>query len=146
MCPVCTVAVGFGLGLSRYLNIDDTISGIWIGALILSLSFWAAKFTQRYVSVRLRILTPLYFLFFLLTTFVPLLYYQIIGNPLNRIWGIDKLVFGVNIGFIVFPLSLFIHGALKYLHGRKSYIPFQKVIIPIVGLLIASVVMYRIVQ
>jgi len=40
VCPVCTVAVGAGLGFSRYLGIDDTISGIWIGGLMVSISFW----------------------------------------------------------------------------------------------------------
>ena len=33
VCPVCTVAVGAGLGLAEWLGIDDSISGLWIGAL-----------------------------------------------------------------------------------------------------------------
>jgi len=146
MCPLCTVAVGVGLGLSRWLKIDDAISGIWIGAFILSLSFMTAKLTKKYVSIRLRFLTALYFIFFLAGTFVPLEYYKITGNPLNQLWGIDKLILGVSIGFIVFPLSLFIHGLLKYQNHRKSYIPFQKVIIPIIGLSIGSIVMYTVVR
>ena len=32
ICPVCTVAVGAGIGLSRWLGIDDSITGLWIGA------------------------------------------------------------------------------------------------------------------
>ena len=40
VCPVCTVAVIGGLGLSRWLGIDDAITGIWIGGLIISLSLW----------------------------------------------------------------------------------------------------------
>lgn len=40
VCPVCTVAVGAGVGFSRYLGIDDTIAGLWIGALIVSVSMW----------------------------------------------------------------------------------------------------------
>ncbi|MCJ7826218.1 hypothetical protein MUP56_01210 [Patescibacteria group bacterium] len=138
MCPVCTVAIGVGLGLSRWLKIDDAISGLWIGAFILSLSFMMAKLTKKFVSIRLRFLTVLYFIFFLAGTFVPLEYYKITGNPLNQLWGIDKLILGVSIGFIVFPLSLLIHGLLKYQNHRKSYIPFQKVLIPVVGLSLAS--------
>jgi len=146
MCPVCTVAVGFGLGLSRWLKIDDAVSGIWIGAFIISFSFMMAKWTKKYVSIRLRFLTVLYFIIFLAGTFIPLEYYKIIGNPLNQLWGIDKLIFGVSIGFIVFSLSLLSHGLLKYQHGRKSYFPFQKVIIPIIGLSIASIVIYSVVR
>jgi hypothetical protein len=146
MCPVCTVAVGVGLGLSRWLKIDDAISGIWIGAFILSLSFMVAKWTKKYISLRLRYLTVLYFIFFLVTTFVPLDYYKITGNPQNQLWGIDKLILGISIGFIVFSLSLLTHGLLKYQNHRKSHIPFQKVIIPIIGLSIASIVMYAVVR
>lgn len=36
-CPVCTVAIGVGVGLCRYLGIDDLITGLWIGALLLAL-------------------------------------------------------------------------------------------------------------
>ncbi len=31
ICPICTIAVGAGVGFSRYLGIDDTIAGLWIG-------------------------------------------------------------------------------------------------------------------
>jgi hypothetical protein len=40
VCPVCTVAVGAGLGLAQWLGIDDVLSGVWIGGLIVSLAFW----------------------------------------------------------------------------------------------------------
>jgi hypothetical protein len=39
VCPVCTIAVAGGVGLCRYLGIDDLISGAWIGALLFSLFF-----------------------------------------------------------------------------------------------------------
>src|SRR3989304_8183686 len=40
VCPVCTIAVGAGLGISRALGIDDAVTSVWIGGLILSMSFW----------------------------------------------------------------------------------------------------------
>ncbi|MCX6758247.1 MAG: hypothetical protein NTX14_00895, partial [Candidatus Nealsonbacteria bacterium] len=40
VCPICTVAVGAGLGLSRWFGIDDSISGLWIGGLIVSFILW----------------------------------------------------------------------------------------------------------
>jgi len=43
VCPVCSIAVAGGVGLSRWLGIDDTISGIWIGGLIISLAIWCEK-------------------------------------------------------------------------------------------------------
>lgn len=146
MCPVCAVAVGVGLGLSRWLRIDDAISGLWIGALIVSLSFVFATWTKKYLAVSVGLLAFLYFIVLLLTTFIPLKYLHIIGNPLNRFWGIDKLIFGTAVGIIVFLFSLFIHGVLKSHHHNKSYFPFQKVIIPVDMLLLASLIMYWIVR
>ena len=40
VCPLCVVAIGAGLGLSEYLGIDDTISGSWIGAMLIATAWW----------------------------------------------------------------------------------------------------------
>lgn len=142
MCPFCAVAVGFGLGLSRWLKIDDAISGLWVGALIVSLSFVLAKWEKKYLAMSLKLLIFFNFLILFLTTVIPLKYFQIIGNPLNAVWGVDKLLFGIIVGMIVFLFALFIHGFLKYHHHNKSYFPFQKVIIPVDMLLLTSIIMY----
>src|SRR4030065_1479618 len=47
VCPVCTVAVGAGLGLAEWLGIDDMISGLWIGALIVSMSLWTINWLNK---------------------------------------------------------------------------------------------------
>src|SRR5512137_837679 len=47
VCPVCTIAVGAGLGISRALGIDDAVTSIWIGGLILSMSFWAIDWMEK---------------------------------------------------------------------------------------------------
>ncbi len=42
-CVACVVAIGGGLGVSRALGIDDGMTGVWVGALLLGLSesLWA---------------------------------------------------------------------------------------------------------
>lgn len=142
MCPVCAVAVGVGLGLSRWLKIDDAISGLWVGALIVSLSFILATWTKKYLAVSMRLLTFVYFIFLFLTTIIPLNYFKIIGHPQNTFLGIDKLVFGTGVGIIAFLFSLCIHGVLKSRHHNTSYFPFQKVIIPVNILMLASIIMH----
>lgn len=146
MCPVCTIAVCAGLGLSRWLKIDDTVSGLWIGALIVSLSIVLAKPTQKYLPLSEKVLAFLYLVVFLLTTILPLQYLKVIGNPQNMFCGLDKLVFGVITGMVVFSFSLLLHLYLKKKHGQKSYFPFQRVIVPILVLLIASIILYLIVK
>ncbi len=68
MCPVCTVTVIAGLGISRLLGIDDAVTSLWIGGFILSFSFitiswidkkWPGLKVQRY---RLSVIALLYFL------------------------------------------------------------------------------------
>ncbi len=104
MCPVCTLAVGAGLGLSRYLGIDDMVSGIWAGALVISISFWLTDWLKKknykfpiYLSV----------IFWTALTYIPLWKAGIIGHPFNVIWGIDKLIFGSIIGAATFLLAVY---------------------------------------
>jgi len=47
VCPVCTITVGAGIGLSRWLGIDDTITGLWIGGLIVSLTIWTIDWLHK---------------------------------------------------------------------------------------------------
>ena len=39
-CPLCTAGAGAGLALSRWLGIDDSISGIWIAAFLGATALW----------------------------------------------------------------------------------------------------------
>ena len=47
VCPVCTVAVGAGVGISRLIGIDDSITGVWIGGLIISSGLWMGDFIRK---------------------------------------------------------------------------------------------------
>lgn len=39
-CPLCVAGAAVGVSLARYVGVDDSITGIWIGALLGALSFW----------------------------------------------------------------------------------------------------------
>lgn len=143
-CPICTVAVGAGLGLSRYLKIDDSISGIWVGAVLMSGSLWFAGYLKK---KKMDTLWSIVFAVLLYaTTLVPLYYYDIIGHPKNQIFGIDKLIFGAIIGTVIFPFTEMVHKNLKRSNGGKSYFPLQSTVIPVVILFLASLIMYIIIK
>ncbi|OQA52157.1 MAG: hypothetical protein BWY43_00612 [candidate division WS2 bacterium ADurb.Bin280] len=142
-CPVCTVAVGAGLGLSRYLKIDDLISGVWIGAVLMSASLWFAGYLKKKKLNALY--APLFALALYAFTFVPLKLYGVIGHAGNSLYKIDKLIIGTIIGTIAFPIAASIHVSLKKRKG-KSYFPFQSVAIPVALLLIISIIIYLVIK
>lgn len=146
MCPVCTLAVGAGLGLSRYLGIDDAVSGIWAGALVISISFWLTDWLKKknykfLKFVKDKNLIYLSIILWTALTYIPLWKVGIVGHPFNVIWGIDKLIFGGIIGAVIFLLAVYADRKVRKIKG-KQLIPFQKVIIPISFLIIISLLMY----
>ncbi len=140
VCPVCTVAVGAGLGLSRWLGIDDTISGLWIGGLTVSLILWTINFFNKkkfaFKGYKI-IITFTYYTFII----IPLKINEIIGHPLNTFWGIDKLIFGIIVGSVSFYLGSIAYDKYKEKRG-KALFPFQKVVMPILPLIIFSIIFY----
>jgi len=146
VCPVCTVAVGAGLGISRWLGIDDSVSGIWVGGLMVSLSFWLTdwltkknlKFFKKWSNQAL-VTTSL--VLWSLFTYLPLWKTGVIGHPFNTILGIDKLIFGSIIGAGAFFVGVFADKKVREKRGKQLF-NFQRVVFPVVSLLIASLVVY----
>jgi len=141
ICPICTIAVGAGVGLSRWLGIDDTITGLWIGALIVSSIAWTINWMNK-KNIRFKGRKILITLAYYLIIIVPLYWQGIIGHIYNKIWGIDKLVFGIIVGSVVFLASVLWYQNLKKKNNDKAYFPFQKVAMPVGFLIIFSAILY----
>ena len=145
VCPICTFAVGTGLSLSHWLGVDDTITGLWIGGLTASMIAWTVTMLSRY-NIRFYgrkiVVTILYFTL----TLWPLYYKNLLGNPLNTLWGMDKLLLGIIIGTILFTLGSIWYYFLKLKNNGHAYFPFQKIIMPLGLLFIASILFYFIVR
>lgn len=142
MCPVCTVTVVAGLGISRLLGIDDSVSSIWIGGLILSLSF----ITADWIKKKWPKLNPKYyylpvFVLMYLLVLIPFKLNHTIGIYRNTIWGIDKIVFGITAGSLAFLAGAWLD---KYQRKKfkKIFFPFQKVVFPVLALVILSAIFY----
>jgi len=145
VCPLCVVAIGAGLGLSRWLGVDDIVSSIWIGALLVTMIWWTLAEMKKnnwnfpYDGV---IISLAYYLL----TFVPLYYSGILGHPLNKIFSIDKIVFGTILGTIISLLGHWFSIYLKKKNNDKVFFPYQKVVIPVVILILTSVIFYALLQ
>jgi hypothetical protein len=141
VCPVCTVAVGAGLGLAEWLGIDDSISGLWIGALIVSMSIWTINWLNR-KNIRFKGRKILVFLAYYAIIILPLWFKGKIGHPFNKLCGIDKLLFGIILGSVLFVAAAALHSYLRKKNGGKSYFKGQKIAVPMALLLIASIILY----
>jgi hypothetical protein len=145
ICPLCTVAAVAGIGLSRWFGVDDTITGLWIGGLLVSLSvwtvFWLDKKKIDFFAKR-TIVTLAYYLI----TILPLYSAGIMGHPLNTLWGVDKLLLGIIIGSVFFFAGGMWYFYIKKHNNDKAYFPFQKVVMPLTPLIILSIVFHFIVN
>lgn len=131
-CPVCIVTVGGGMFLAKKLGIDDFLVSLWISGLNTAIAFWlASKIKNRVLS------SPIVFsiLLFGLTLFYFIFTNQT-GSSTNRIFGLDKIIFGQSIGLLIWFLGIFIDRKSRKLNGDKILFPYQKVIFPISILII----------
>lgn len=144
ICPVCIVAVGAGLGLSEYLGIDDSIAGVWIGGLLIGLSVWTINYAnkKKWLNKYQQIRNYFIFLAYYLMVIWPLYSQDFIGNPFNQLFGVDKLLLGIVVGSLVFPLAVRLYEILKQKNGGHAHFPFEKVVIPVSALMILSLIFY----
>jgi len=141
-CPVCAAGAVVGLGISRYLGVDDSITGIWIGGLLIMLGMWTVAWLKKRYSNLAEWWQATVFLGYYLVVLGPLWWLGKIGHPLNHLWGIDKFVLGVIVGTLIVVLAMKLHYWLKMKNSGKSYFLMQRTIFTLVGLLIESGIFY----
>lgn len=141
VCPVCTVAVVGGVVLAEKYGIDNTITGVWIGGLTVSLIVWTINWLQkRKINFKAMDLVVTLIWFALIP--VPLFLKDYIGAAEKTLWGIDKMILGMIIGAIVFYAVANWYEIIKKNNNGKAYFPFQRVVMPVLGLLILSAIFY----
>jgi len=147
MCPICAIAVGAGIELSRILGVDDMITGLWIGGLTVSLITWNLDwFKRKNINFRWKIFITSVIYYMLIV--VPLYFMGVIGNPANVILGnwFDKLSLGIILGSVAFWFSAEWYESLKSNNGGKAYFPFQKVAMPVGMLTVLSFLFYFLIK
>jgi hypothetical protein len=146
VCPICTIAVAAGVGLSRWLGIDDAITGLWIGGLIVSMITWTISwFNKKNIRFKGRGILTIFGYYVIII--LPLYFYGFLGNPQNSLlcwcgWNFDKLTLGVIVGSISFWFGAEWYYFLKEKNNGRAYFPFQKVVLPISPLILLSIIFY----
>ena len=46
-CPLCTAATIVGVGITRSAGLDDSIIGVFVGAMIISSALWVIKILKK---------------------------------------------------------------------------------------------------
>ena len=46
-CAVCTVAIGASLSIARNLGVDDCVVGVWAGAMLAIIGYWAIRWFEK---------------------------------------------------------------------------------------------------
>jgi hypothetical protein len=146
ICPICTIAVGAGVGVSRWLGIDDTITGLWVGGLIVSLIGWTINWLDN-KNIKFKFKKIIITLSYYLITVVPLYFSGIIGNPNNNLlcwcgFYLDKLLLGIIVGSSAFYFAASWYEYLKDKNNGRAYFPYQKIVMPVGILLLLSLIFY----
>ena len=141
VCPVCTFAVTTGVGLSRWLGVDDTISGLWIGGVIVSMILWTLSWMEAH-AIHFKLKGLITTIAYYLLVCLPLYAAGMIDAPRNRLFGFDKLALGIIIGSLAFYAGAWSYERLRQMNKGRAYFPFQKVAMPVVPLLLLTPILY----
>lgn len=156
-CPLCIGGAAVGLSVARFFGIDDSITGVWLAALLGALSFWSEKPISRKiksVSVKKYLRPGLYLVIFGLTiwTFyafnnyaIEKLKFYLLNLHAGTILGFPKLIFGILTGGVLFYLVDIVDDTLIKKNG-KVYFPYQRVIVSLGAIVVLSLILYLVVN
>jgi len=126
-CPLCTAATIVGVGVTRSLGWDDSIVGVFVGAMIVSSALWLNNiFKKRNIGgnafLRIGSITVATFVLTILS-----FYFAGIFGPANtyRIFGMEKILFGSISGAIVSFAAFFTSNEVKRRNEGKVLFSYQ---------------------
>lgn len=140
ICPVCVIGVSGGVGLTRWLKIDDTITGLWIGGMTVAIIMWTIQWLDK-KNIKFPFRNALIIILSYATVIWPLRSIEVIGDEYNTIWGMDKLILTIFIGSIVFYGFEKWYRAIRFKNGGSLF-RYQKVVWAWIPLIILSVFFY----
>ena len=143
ICPLCSVALGAGVGVTRWFGVHDVIIGIWIGGFLLALAWWLNMLVRRcqWTFIGYRILIPV----LVYGTGLGSLWLTC-GFGACRLWHSNCLLLGIVLWSVLFALGDVTSCVLKKSNDNRVFFKFQKVIIPCGLLVLASFLIYLILK
>ncbi len=128
-CPICTVAVGASLEIARRMGVDDAVVGVWAGAFLLILGYWANRWFDKkgwnfkgrdFIVLALSVLM-------ILAMYVSQLEYT---PKAILIFWLDPFLFATLCGALTFHFAMRFYQWMKEKNGGHAHFPFEKVVLP----------------
>ncbi|EKE13373.1 MAG: hypothetical protein ACD_13C00022G0014 [uncultured bacterium] len=143
-CPLCVAGAAAGVTLTRWVGIDDSITGVWIATLLGSSSFWLYSWLIskkiKQVEKYKKILKPAIYILVFASTIWSFYKFQLVIR-MTQIFGLDKLTFGMLAGAILFYL-VDIGDNFLIKRAGKVYFPYQRVVFSLGSMVVLSLVIY----
>lgn len=136
-CAVCTVAIGASVGIARKLGIEDSIVGLWAGALLTLLGYWTIIFFDKR---NWHFFGRNFLLMLISVGMIGFIYISEVSYQPRVIWQIfylDPILFSAILGMFIYIYSQKFYQWMKMKNGGHAHFPFEKVVLPI-GLLILT--------
>lgn len=153
ICDLCTVGVVAGLAVSRYLGVDDSVVGVWVGAVVVALIAMTNAYLEK-KNIRFKFRDTVIALSYVGFTGASLFWAGVVGLPRN-VFKLpqalsdfvpaivtDKILVSSVIGGLVLVGASKFYQFLKVKNGGKAHFPFEKVFIPLASLAATSIVFY----
>ena len=149
-CPLCTAAVGTAAISAKYYGMDTSIIGLFIGAFGISTGLWIGrKIKKQYIKFQLPIVVLLSFVLTVIplmsvdnsTIYAPVLLLGPAGSVLNKVYWINKILFGSIIGGAASLLGFWLHTYIKKVRGSVLF-PYQGIAITLTLLGAGTLALY----
>ena len=137
-CAVCTVAIGASVGIARKLGIEDSIVGLWAGALLTLLGYWTIIFFDKR---NWHFFGRNFLLMLISVGMIGFIYISEIRYQPRIIWQIfylDPILFSSMLGMLIYIYSQKFYQWMKMKNGGHAHFPFEKVVLPLILLLLTS--------
>ncbi len=141
-CPVCTVAVAASLEIARRLGVDDSVVGVWAGALLALLGYWLIiwfdkkdwRFPGRDFLLMALSVGMIGFMYVSKLEYNP--------EPLLYFLFLDPFLFSVLAGAAALMFANRFYQWMKRKNGGHAHFPFEKVAVPVLVLALLSTCFY----
>jgi len=140
-CPLCVAGAGVGLSLSRWIGLDDSIAGLWLATFLGAISLWSYLFLVKKLNKGPMVwLKPTLYLAIFASTLWSFYKFNLVIR-MEKMYGLDKLTFGIVAGGIAFYLVDIINDLIIKIRG-KSLFPYQRIVLSLGTMLVLSVILY----